>query len=138
MLVCASSLTAMAQSNQKQRISREQLAQKQAQYIASQLALDDATTAKYVATYVDYQKEVWALGPRMGKKGNATEADTEARMKARFERSQKILQLREKYYQRYSKFLTAKQIERSYQIEKQMMKRLGRRHAGPRQHARGK
>ena len=54
-----------AQSNNQQRLSREELAEKQARHIAHELALDDATTQKYVATYCAYQKEVWALGPRV-------------------------------------------------------------------------
>ena len=33
---------------------------KQARHIAYELAFDDATTQKFVATYQDYQKEVWA------------------------------------------------------------------------------
>lgn len=57
-------LTLQAQVSKKQRISREQLAEKQAQHIAHDLALDDATTAKFVATYHEYQKELWAIGPR--------------------------------------------------------------------------
>lgn len=47
-------LTLQAQVSEKQRISREQLAEKQAQHIAHDLALDDATTAKFVATYHEY------------------------------------------------------------------------------------
>ena len=45
----------------------------------------------------------------------------------RFERSQKILALREKYYKRYSTFLTQKQIQRVYEMERQMMRRLSKK-----------
>lgn len=45
----------------------------------------------------------------------------------RFERSQKILALREKYYKRYSTFLTQKQIQRVYEMERQMMRRLSQK-----------
>lgn len=55
------SINMSAQSNNQQRMSREQLAEKQARHIAHELALDDATTQKYVTTYCAYQKEVWAL-----------------------------------------------------------------------------
>ena len=65
--------------NQKQRLSREQLAEKQAQYISRNLGLDEKTNAKFIETYTDYQKEVWALGPRLHhKKGEMkTDAQTE-------------------------------------------------------------
>lgn len=45
-------------------------------------------------------------------------------MKQRFDRSQKILDLRKKYYAIYSTFLTQKQISRVYEIERDMMRRL--------------
>ena len=124
-----SSINMSAQSNNQQRLSREELAEKQARHIAHELALDDATTQKYVATYKAYQQEVWALGPRVKRhQANASEAEAEQANKARMEQSQKILDLREKYYKEYSKFLTQKQIERAYELEQQTMRRLARHH----------
>ena len=72
-------------------------------------------------------KELWAIGPRTTKKQRAemTDAQAEAQTKMDFERSQKILDLRQKYYKRYSTFLTQRQIQRVYEIEKQMRNRLG-------------
>ena len=136
-----SSINMSAQSNNQQRLSREELAEKQARHIAHELALDDATTQKYVATYCAYQKEVWALGPRVKRhsSANATEAEAEQANKARMEQGQKILDLREKYYKEYSKFLTQKQIERAYELEQQVMRRLVRHHrqgAGAMKHRR--
>lgn len=89
-------LTLQAQVSGKQRISREQLAETQAQYIAKDFAFDDATTAKFVATYCEYQKELWAIGPRPKKAQNETlsEKQAEAQMQQQFSRSQRILDLR--------------------------------------------
>ena len=123
------SINMSAQSNNQQRLSREELAEKQARHIAHELALDDATTQKYVATYKAYQQEVWALGPRVKRhQANASEAEAEQANKARMEQSQKILDLREKYYKAYSKFLTQRQIERAYELERKSMNRLARHH----------
>ena len=47
-------------------------------------------------------------------------------MEARFDRSKKILGLREKYYKIYSQFLSPQQIRRVYTLERQMMNRLAR------------
>lgn len=119
-----------------QKITREQLAEVQARHIAKQLALDEATTQRLVNVYGNCQKEIWALGPRMGKRGQGSANETD--IKARFERSQKILNIREKYYGEYCKFLSQKQIQRVYEIEKQMMQRM-RKHRGqgqPRQRKR--
>lgn len=114
-MIVASGATAVAQNNSGQRLSREELATKQAQYIAHELALDESTTNKYVETYCQYQREVWALGPR---KGLTTEQ--------RLERSQKILDLRKKYYRIYSGFLSEQQIDKAYKLEKKLLDRMGK------------
>ena len=118
--------------NQKQRLSREQLAEKQAQYIAHDLGLDEKASSKFINTYTQCQKEVWALGPRPHhKKGEMkSDAQTEQEIKQRFEMSEKILDIRQKYYKKYSQFLTQQQIQRVYEIERQMMKRFAQK--GPR------
>lgn len=118
--------------NQKQRLSREQLAEVQAKHIAHDLGLDDKTSSKFIDTYTQCQKEVWSLGPRPHhKKGDVvSDAQTEQMIKQRFEMSEKILDIRQKYYKKYSQFLTQQQIQRVYEIERQMMKRFAQR--GPR------
>lgn len=124
-------------NNSKQRKSREQMVEAQAKHIAKEMAFDDATSARFIKTFCQYQKDVWALGPRhqkpQGQKGQPqSDADAEKAMKERFAHSQKILDLREKYYGEYSKFLAPKQIQRVYQLERQMMQRLSKQRAGGR------
>ena len=128
MMTVSTSVFAQA-PNQKQRLSREQLAEKQAQYIAHDLGLDDMTCSKFIDTYTQCQKEVWALGPRPHhKKGEVkTDAQTEQEIKQRFEMSEKILNIRQKYYKKYSQFLSQQQIQRVYELERQMMKRFAQR-----------
>ena len=108
-------IMATAQDRQ-QRISREQLAEKQAKHIANELTFDEAVTQQFVKTYCAYQQELWALGPN----------HKEEPAKERFERSQQILDLREKYYKEYSKFLTQSQIQKVYKLERQTMNRLNK------------
>ena len=115
------SMTLSAQPNGK-KISREELAVKQAEHISTELAFDDATSRKFRETYCNFQKEIWALGPSLGKQQSDNPGEEE--MKQRFERSQKILDLRKKYYDIYSTFLSQKQISRVYEIERDMMRRL--------------
>ena len=111
----------------QQRMSREQLAEKQAKHIAHELAFDEATTQQFIETYCAYQQEVWALGPKHKSQAENDE-EAEQAIKERFERSQQILDLREKYYEEYSKFLTQKQIQRVYELERQAMNRLEKHH----------
>lgn len=114
-----------AQRNKEERISREELAKVQAHHIAKELAFDDKVTKKFVDTYCRCQQDIWALGPRVKASSSSDEA-TEEEIEARFEHSQKILDIRRKYYKEYSKFLTQRQIKRVYEIERQMMNRLAK------------
>ena len=128
-MMIASCTTVFAQQNtQKQRMSREQLAEVQAKHIAGELAFSDAVTGKFVKTFCDCQKEIWALGPRPrpGKQG-MSEQENEERLKQRFAMSEKILNIRQKYYKEYSKFLSQAQIEKVYEQERKMMNRLANR-----------
>lgn len=85
------------------RISREQLAEKQAKYIAEELRLSTDETEKFINTYLKCQREVWALGPRQTGKPNRsmTDSQTDSVIQARFDHSQKILNIRRKYYVEY-------------------------------------
>ncbi len=139
-MMIASCVTISAQQNkphrpnQKQQMSREQLAEVQAKHIAQELAFSDAVTERFVKTYCNYQKEIWALGPRKRpNKQGASEQENEERIKERFAMSEKILNIRQKYYKEYSKFLTQSQIEKVYEQERKMMNRLSKR--GPKKHA---
>ena len=116
--------------NQKQRISREQLAEKQAQHIAHDLAFNEKTTARFIEIYTECQKEIWALGPRFHRTPESSEAQSEQNIKRRFEMSEKILDIRQKYYKKYSQFLTQQQIQRVYEIEKNMMRRFAQHTKG--------
>lgn len=124
-LMLMGTTTISAQNNQRQRLTREELADKQARHIAQTMAFDEATTKQFVETYTACQKEIWALGTR--KQANAqqqTEAEAKQDIARQFERSEKLLQIRQKYYAEYSKFLTQNQIKRVYVLERRMMKRL--------------
>lgn len=109
---------------EERQAKRENMTRMQALKIADELAFDEATTAKFTDVYLACQKEIWALGPAKNKAamedGVMTEVEAEAANKAQFERSQKVLDIRVKYYKEYSKFLSQKQIYRVYKIEKKM------------------
>lgn len=124
----ASNANLYAQKVEQQRITREQLAETQAQFIANEMAMDDETTRQFVETFCQFQKEIWALGPRPKReKSHLSDKEAEQAMNERFAHSQKILDLRKKYYLKYSKFLTPMQIEKVYVLERRMMNRLFQR-----------
>lgn len=130
MLLANVSMQAQRSGASKPRLSREQFTEVQARHIARSLALDADKTKLLVQTYMRQQQEIWALGPRLTRRGASPEAEVEGAIEERFKRSQKILDIREKYYKEYSQFLTQSQIRRMYEIERQTMQRLQAR--GPR------
>ena len=112
----------------KQRLSRKQLAEVQAKHIAKEMAMNDTTSRRFIKTFCQFQQEIWALGPRPKQShSQMTDEETGQALKARFAHSQKILDLRQKYYVIYSEFLTQKRIRRVYELERQMMERLSKR-----------
>lgn len=114
--------------SKEQRLSREQLAEVQARHIAGELAFSAAVADRFVKTYCACQKEIWALGPRLRPdKRDLTEQENEQRIKDRFAMSEKILNVRRKYYKEYSEYLTQAQIEKVYEQERKIMKRFSER-----------
>lgn len=123
-LLCALSLQAQTSKTQRQKPSKTEMAQKQASRIADELSLADETRDRFIATFVNCQQEIWASrGRKCGKITSDTQADSLIR--ARFDQSQRALDLRRRYYDEYRKFLTPRQINRVYELERDMMKHLG-------------
>ncbi|MBF1069929.1 MAG: hypothetical protein HXL30_01060 [Prevotellaceae bacterium] len=121
-----------ADAPRKERLNRRQLAELQAKRTAQKLNLDDKTTAKYVKTYCEMMEEIWQLAPR-NEQFSTTDEQAKKAIEQRFARSQKILQIREKYYKIYSTFLSPQQIQQAYRIERKDIIRL----AAQRRHKRG-
>lgn len=119
---------AVSAQNRKQHLTRKQLAEVQAKHIAKEMAMDKATSQRFIKTFCQFQRDIWALGPRPKQShSQMTDEETGQALKARFAHSRKILDLRQKYYAIYSEFLTQKQIQHVYELERQMMERLSKR-----------
>ena len=125
MMFMASGMLAMAQIGSGHELTREDLAAKQARYIARELALEAPVAHQYVETYCSFQRDLWKLGPR---KGLTTEQ--------RLDRSQRILNLRKKYNKLYSRFLTEPQLDKAYKLEKRLLNRMAKNRSKEKQHRR--
>lgn len=120
---------ANAQNQRDHRKSRQDFVEIKANYIAKELNFDEATTEQFVKTYCECEKEIWDAKPDIKPDGTySTDAEAEAAIMARFEHSQKILDIRRKYYEEYKKFLTPIQIEKVYSFEGKTMKKLHKNH----------
>lgn len=120
-IMFAAMLPAMAASPQDG--ARDELAQKQALRFADELGLDDATAEKFVKLYVQNQRDNWALQTKdstKNRKEPKTDAQIDSSIRAQFDYSQKVLDVRKKYYKEYRKLLTAKQVKRLYDRERFM------------------
>lgn len=118
-----------ASEGQRKRPNMEQLTKMQASRISQSLGLDDKTSQKFIETFCQCRKEMGATRTHHQKKKRAemTDAEVDKAIKADFAQGRKLLDIREKYYKAYSKFLTPKQIQRVYDMERQDMQRFAKR-----------
>ncbi|BCS85900.1 MULTISPECIES: DUF3826 domain-containing protein [Prevotella] len=141
MLSGSNTVNAQVAQNGKERVhlTVDQIIQKRTEKMVQTLMLDDATSAKFIPVYSEYLKEKMecrSMKPRhMGMDINTkTDAEVDQMIQDNFAQSHKILDIREKYYAKFHKFLTPKQIMKIYQVEKndvvkmtkEMMKRQQR------------
>lgn len=111
---------------ERKRPTQEQLIEMQSRKIINDLGLDDKTAAKFSEVYGNYMKEMNELrkngspkrpemkeGEQMGPK-QMTDEEIDQMMRERFAQSRKMLDIREKYYDEFRKFLSPKQVQKVY------------------------
>lgn len=141
LMMLGGSITVNAQNMQngkeRKHLTEEQVIQLRTDKMVQTLMLDDATSAKFIPLYSQYLKEKMACrgmkSKHMGKDiDTKTDAEVDQMIQDNFAQSRKILDIREKYYAKFHKILTPKQIMKIYQVEKndvgkmkkEMMKRV--------------
>ena len=142
-MMLGGSITVNAQvaQNGKERLhlTVDQIIQKRTEKMVQTLMLDDATSAKFIPVYSQYLKERLEcrnMKPKhMGTDINTkTDAEVDKMIQDNFAQSRKILDIREKYYAKFHKILTPKQIMKIYQVEKndvgKMKKEMMKRQRG--------
>ena len=137
----------------RKRMTIEQMTDMQANKIIGDLGLDDKTAAKFKDVYARYMKEMNDLrkeGMDFRMRGRIQKGDTLAKMKMqmptdaevdkmmrdRFKQSRKMLDIREKYYDEFRKFLSPKQVQKVYdkgmmnhgKFHQEMNRRAGMKH----------
>ncbi len=139
-LACAMlSMPIMAQNNQQSgerqqrrpgegmQMNREKMKEMQVNQVVNALMLGDAMAAKFKPVYENYLKELGearTFGMKKVKDQPLTDAQIEEGIKNRFAQSRKMLDVREKYYNEFKKYLTPKQILKVYQLEKNNGQRI--------------
>ncbi len=122
----------------RQRPTPEQIMQMQTDQMVKELMLDDETTAKFTTVYQNYLKELRECRmmnrkstdvkkeenneqakKEAGKRSEMTDTEIADMLKKQFEQSRRMLDIKEKYYEEFSKVLSQKQILRLYHQERQ-------------------
>ena len=110
-------------NHKRGEISMETVAEMQANKIIGELGLDDKTAAKFTDVYKKYMKEMNDLRKEYMPKVKAgevsmssmpTDAEVDKMMRNRFKQSRETLDIREKYYDEFRKFLSPKQVQKVY------------------------
>ena len=126
------------------RMTVEQMVNMQAGKIVNDLGLDDKTAAKFTDVYRKYMMDMEKVRkeylperpkvkPEAGKPYMPTDAEVDKKMRDRFKQSRKMLDIREKYYDEFRKFLSPKQVQKVYdhgqmnrgKFHKEMNRRAG-------------
>lgn len=107
---------------EKKEASRETRFEEHTRFVVRMLALDEATAAKFSPVYKDYLKEKRALrcagmAQKKDKKRTITEAEAAKIIKKRLQLSRKLLDVREKYYNKFGKIITSIQVKKIYDME---------------------
>jgi hypothetical protein len=132
----------------RKRMTIEQMADMQADKIIGELGLDDKTSAKFQSVYRKYMQEMSDLRKEyMPKRPDVkpeavkarqkpTDAEVDKMMRDRFKQSRKMVDIREKYYDEFRKFLSPKQVQKVFDqgkmnygmFHKEMNRRAGMKH----------
>lgn len=134
--------TMMAQNkgegSKRQNETPEQRINKQAMRMVDALSLDDKTGEQFITTYKNFKNDMFEVmkkyprperAPKAeGERSRKTDAEIEKEIKDQFAMSREILDVRERYYKEFRKFLNPRQIKKVYDMEREGMKKLGGPH----------
>ena len=147
-IIGAQSMSAQSREPGKKphrRMSVEQMSEMQANKIANNLGLDDKKTARFKEVYKKYTRELndlWKKNKpekpkvKLGEdkvRPTLSDAEVDKMMRTRFAISRKMLDIREKYYNEFRKFLSPKQVQKIFdkgvenhgRFQKEMNRRAG-------------
>ena len=120
---------------QKGKITPEQRVEFRAKKLSKELLLDEKTSAKFVTLYKEDVAALKATHPDMNKqKGEPTDAQRIERLQKRYETQAKIANVNKEYVGKFSKILTAPQVEKfmsksGWQGKNRFMKQQGKKNS---------
>lgn len=114
---------------QQKGAGKQQKSEMRSAHMATILDLNDANTTRFKTLYAKSTDEIRAARQKYSrihaKKGERlTDQQVKTNLDRQFALSQSILDIRKKYYAEYCKFLTPRQIDRLYELEKKNAEKL--------------
>lgn len=112
--------TVFAQEKQVKKCAKytpEQRMEMKIKHLQNVLCLDDKTTSKFAPLYKEYIQELRSCGAKpeaKQKKADRTDEQILQDMKNRFAAQQKMLDTKEKYFNKFQKILNARQLEKLF------------------------
>lgn len=120
-----------------QRPNKEQISKMKIKRVVKELALDNKSAQKFTEVYTDYQQGISLINEKYSKgmpDFDMTPDKTRSRKEMKdqlmptddqvvqeimegFARERALLDLKEKYYHKFSKFMTPQQIQKMYRME---------------------
>ena len=128
-VISAGSFSSFAQPGPEgTKKSPEEFISEHAGHIADELALDDSTREKFIGTFCRFHEEMHRLlnvpdknnrpgDVRAQEKSSLSDKEIDRKIRDRFERRQKILDLQVRYYDEYRKFLNPRQVQKVYEMQ---------------------
>ncbi len=128
MLLVLSAMTATAQEQKSNEINEKYFNAKVSELVY-RLDINDEQKAKFVPLYRQYNEEMRnVMGTRMKQKSRdhkkPTDEEKLARTKQRMERQQQAQAIRIKYLDEFSKVLSAQQVNKFFEVENKIQKKL--------------
>lgn len=100
--------------NKNKKIDMNALMEKRVQRMQEQLALDEATAAKFAPLYKEYMNALVQCRPATAKRergAQCTDADRTKCIEMRMDCQEKMVDTQKEYYNKFKKFLNARQLE---------------------------
>lgn len=135
MLLAIVAMTANAQ-DQKENEINEKFFNAKVSELVYRLDISDDQKAKFIPIYRSYSEEMRKLiGPRVkqktGERKKLTEEEKLTRTRQRMERQQQAQSIRIKYLDEFSKVLNAQQVNKFFEVENKIQKKLMDRRKHP-------
>ena len=139
--VCGGSVASAQDRPEKERFAPERRIEMRARQMQERLMLDEKTGEKFVSLYKEYLQELRGCRQEL-QKGELTGAQIRENLKKELEMKRSAIDVKEKYLEKFSEFLNARQLEVVFKSPRRPAERMfrpycrpGCHHEGPWRHA---